>query len=253
MIRINLLPFRAARKQENIRRQVSIYFLSVVCLVTLVIYLFLSLGSELNRLTAEEKQLRGEMKLYANVAKEIDRRKKIIKDIGMRTAVIETLEKSRWEMLQLLVDVAEAVPPDRLWLYDMSTKENAVELKGNAMDNDTVALFMTNLEKVEYITSVNLVKTELGAAKIKGKTPTDAEIREKEENLKEAEKTKDRQKIENAKADMKAILHKIITYPITHFFLTCNLLPMRIIALNKPEFKSKSLQRREKKIPGRRR
>jgi type IV pilus assembly protein PilN len=36
MIRINLLPFRAARKKENIRRQLSIYVLSVVCLLLLM-------------------------------------------------------------------------------------------------------------------------------------------------------------------------------------------------------------------------
>jgi len=48
MIKINLLPFRAARKQANIRRQVSIYFLSVVCLMTLMIYLFLSLGQQVD-------------------------------------------------------------------------------------------------------------------------------------------------------------------------------------------------------------
>ena len=35
MIRINLLPFRAARRRENVRRQTSIFFLSVV-LVTIV-------------------------------------------------------------------------------------------------------------------------------------------------------------------------------------------------------------------------
>jgi type IV pilus assembly protein PilN len=36
MIRINLLPFRAARKRENIRRQISVY-IGIVILTLAVI------------------------------------------------------------------------------------------------------------------------------------------------------------------------------------------------------------------------
>jgi type IV pilus assembly protein PilN len=50
MIRINLLPFRAARKKENIRRQISIYVLSVAFLFIVMIYFFLQLNSTLNGL-----------------------------------------------------------------------------------------------------------------------------------------------------------------------------------------------------------
>jgi len=42
MIRINLLPFRAARKKENIRRQISVFVLSVVCLALLMGFVFLN-------------------------------------------------------------------------------------------------------------------------------------------------------------------------------------------------------------------
>ena len=38
MIRINLLPFRAARKQENIRRQITIFGTSVLMVVLALIY-----------------------------------------------------------------------------------------------------------------------------------------------------------------------------------------------------------------------
>ena len=45
MIRINLLPFRAARKKENIRRQVSIFLLSLAFLLIILFYYNWSLGS----------------------------------------------------------------------------------------------------------------------------------------------------------------------------------------------------------------
>ena len=95
MIRINLLPYRAARKHENIRRQVSIYFLSVVCLLTLMIFLYLNLSHELAKLKSEETQLRSEVASYAKVAREIARIKSRPKEIQDKFNVIMNLEKQR--------------------------------------------------------------------------------------------------------------------------------------------------------------
>ena len=53
MIRINLLPFRAARKKENIRRQISVFALSVVCLALLMGFVFLNLSRTVAALEAD--------------------------------------------------------------------------------------------------------------------------------------------------------------------------------------------------------
>ena len=45
MIRINLLPFRAARKKENVRRQVSVFLLSFVLIIIGVFYYNMWLGN----------------------------------------------------------------------------------------------------------------------------------------------------------------------------------------------------------------
>jgi len=161
MIRINLLPFRAARKQENVRRQVSIYFLSIVCLLTLMIYSYLNLSSELNRLKGEEKQLRSEMASYAKVTQEMARIRKRTKEIQDKFNVIKGLEKQRSGPVRLLEEIATSVPEDRLWLSAVVEKGGNLTLQGSAMDNDTVALFMTNLEKKKQITSVDLKTTKL--------------------------------------------------------------------------------------------
>ena len=161
MIRINLLPFRAARKQENIRRQVSIYFLSVVCLVTLMIYSYLNLSNELTELKGEEAQLRSEMTSYAKVAQEIALIKGRTKEIQDKFNVIKDLEKQRSGPVRLLEEIATAVPIDRLWLRAILEKGANLTLEGSAMDNDTVALFMTNLEKKKQISSVDLKTTKL--------------------------------------------------------------------------------------------
>jgi len=161
MIRINLLPYRAARKHENIRRQVSIYFLSVFCLLTLMIYSYMNLNNELVKLKGEETQLRKEMASYAKVTREIARIKSRTKEIQDKFNVIMNLEKQRSGPVRFLEEIAISVPIDRLWLTAISEKRGNLTLKGNAMDHDTVALFMTNLEKTKQITSVDLETTKL--------------------------------------------------------------------------------------------
>ena len=161
MIKINLLPFRAARKRENVRRQVSIYLLCMLFLFCLMGYLHVSLGGQLTRLKAKEESLRKELKTYAAITREIAKLKRDTKDLNTKLGVIENLEKQRVGPVLLLVELARAVPLDRLWLNSVLETSGRLTLQGTAMDNHTVALFMTQLEDAPHINSVDLDRTTL--------------------------------------------------------------------------------------------
>jgi len=53
------------------------------------------------------------------------------------------------------------VPKNRLWLTSLKERGGTLTLTGTAMDNDTVAAFMTNLENSKHVTSVDLQRTRL--------------------------------------------------------------------------------------------
>jgi type IV pilus assembly protein PilN len=161
MIRINLIPFRVARKRENIRRQTSIYFLSVIFLLTLMGYYFLSLNGELRTLKAQEALKRQEADSYAETLKKIEELKKKIKEIQPKLEVIQELEKQKMGPVRLLDEITTAVPRDRLWLTSLKESSGTLNLTGTARDKDTVAIFMKNLEKAKQITFVNLKSTRL--------------------------------------------------------------------------------------------
>ena len=55
MIRINLLPFRAARKKENVRRQISIFLLSFALIIIAVVYWNIWLGNKIIKLKARNQ------------------------------------------------------------------------------------------------------------------------------------------------------------------------------------------------------
>jgi len=161
MIRINLLPFRAARKKENIRRQISVFALSVVCLALLMGFVFLNLSRTVAALEADMSSKKKELATYAATTKKIQVLKKKIAEVRAKLNVIKELESKKTGPVLLLDELSMAVPKEKLWLTDLNEKKGILTLKGTAMDNDTVALFMTNLENAKHVVSVDLQTAKL--------------------------------------------------------------------------------------------
>jgi len=161
MIRINLLPFRAARKKENIRRQLMVYGLSVVLLFLVMGWTFIHLTSTLSDLKKEKDDIEVKLKGYEQTIKKIAELEKKIKEIRAKLEVIRELERNKTGPVHLLDEIAMAIPREKLWLSSMKETRGALTLTGTAMDNETIALFMTNLEKSEYISGVDLQSAKL--------------------------------------------------------------------------------------------
>lgn len=161
MIRINLLPFRAAKKRENIKRQISIYVLTVVLVFGAMAYVFMDLNAELASAKDQEQRLKQELATFEITLKKIGELEKKIKEVKKKLAVIKDLETKKTGPVHLLDEIAMAVPKEKLWLTNLSESAGVLKLTGTAMDNETVALFMTSLERSEYIHSVELVSAKL--------------------------------------------------------------------------------------------
>lgn len=156
MIRINLLPFRAARKKENIRRQVSIFLLLLGIVAGGLLLLHLYMGNWINSLQAQINQTNTEIERYQEIGKQVDENKKKIEVINKKKAVINNLIKDRYKPVRMLGVLTELIITDQMWLTNLSTQGTGVRIKGVAMDERTVADFMTNLENSGLFPIVNL-------------------------------------------------------------------------------------------------
>ncbi len=156
MIRINLLPFRAARKKENIRRQASIFFLSFFLVVMALVYYHISLGSKILSLKAKIETTKKEIAKYDKINKEIASLKKKLETLKKKTSVVESLEKNRFEPVRLLDTMSLKVIAKRMWFKSFKSSEKAVEITGIALDNKTVADFMTRLQGSGLFSAVKL-------------------------------------------------------------------------------------------------
>lgn len=156
MIRLNLLPFRAARKKENVRRQVSIIVLTLIFCVIVMLYLFITLSSKIDDLNTEITKTKTEVQKYNQINKKIAGIKKKLNILQQKKQVIDTLELNRKEPVRLLDAMTKLIVARRMYFNSFSSKGNTVKVSGIALDNQTVADFMSRLEKSKLFRSVSL-------------------------------------------------------------------------------------------------
>ena len=174
MIRINLLPYRAAQKKENVRRQISIFVLAVIMVAGILLYYNISLNNNIDALNTQIKKTKSMLAQLEKQAKKVDEIKKAFNTLKQKTDVIKSLETNRKIAVQLLDNmttlVAEKVPASqseasadsdskpakRLWFTNFQENGDDINIQGIALDNKTIADFMSRLEASTLFMNVNL-------------------------------------------------------------------------------------------------
>lgn len=159
MIRINLLPFRAARTKENIRRQVSVFLLSIVLLVIVLVIANGYLAGQVDKLETRLDGLNAEIKVYEERARQVEAFKKELDELNQKIEVVNRLKSYRKNPPELLAELTELVVPGRMQLSRMSFSRTQVSMEGLSMDNETIAVFMRRLERSERFSSVRLSRS----------------------------------------------------------------------------------------------
>jgi len=159
MIQINLLPVREWRRKEAVRQQISIFALSLTLLIVGLLAIGLTIQGKVRAQRQEVASLEKNVAKYAYVNKKIKKINKEQKQVKNKFKAIEKLQEGRTATVKILDEIVSSIPIDRLWLTELSLKENNVQLRGVALDNHTVALFMRRLETSPMCKSVNLINT----------------------------------------------------------------------------------------------
>jgi len=161
MIKINLLPFRKAKKLENLRMQISVYILAVILLVAVLGFSWMKISSELEGVKGKNAKLRKELASYSEMLKQIKALKDKRKDLQGKLDIIQGLEAQKAGPVQLFDEISMAIPKGEIFLKSLNEKGDSVVMTGVATDYDTVAKFMTNLEKTDTIDNVTLKSVKL--------------------------------------------------------------------------------------------
>jgi len=156
MIKINLLPFRVARKKENIRKKISIFLLCVLLTVVTLFWYTQSFNRQIVIIKEKTKQVNYQVAKYKEKADRVVQIKKDLRILKEKLVIISSLKKQRGKQLILFDGMTDLIIPTRMWLESFKTDKNSVTIKGIAFDNPTIADFMEKLEKSSLFSTVDL-------------------------------------------------------------------------------------------------
>jgi type IV pilus assembly protein PilN len=157
MIRINLLPFRAARKKENIRRQVSIFVLSLILVVILAAWFNYLLSDKVKSIENQIKDTTTQVEKYNKINHEIAEIRKKLDILNKKIKVIKSLDLTRKAPVELLNDMTQFVVEQQMWLTNLEEKAGIIKVAGIALDNPTIAEFMTRIQSTGKYVDVKLL------------------------------------------------------------------------------------------------
>lgn len=168
MIRINLLPVRAAQKKERIRSQLSIFFLCIVLVLIGCGGLYAQKMAAINDTKNEIAEINKKNDALKKKIGQVRNFEKKKAELEQKLKVLETLKANKSGPVHLLDELSSSLP-DKVWLTKFTEKAGSITLSGVADSEHTVALFMKNLEASPYYQGIELSVTEqskIGEAKM---------------------------------------------------------------------------------------
>ena len=147
MIKINLLPRgREQKKKEGLREQIVVLVAAVLILFFLIGVLHSRISGQITVTQKKIGDTKQEIARFDDLIKEVKDIEVKRKNLQDKLDVIENLEKGRVGAVMFMDKLSQMIP-EKLWLVSLTENQGKVNLTGNAIDNQTVAKFIENLEK----------------------------------------------------------------------------------------------------------
>jgi len=169
MIKINLLPVRAAKKKETAVQQISLLCVSVVVVAVIGAIVY---GIYFGRVSATKTDITTANKNIEELKKKIGKLEalKALKDqVKKKLDVLAQLRKNKSGPAQRLATLSDTTP-QQLWLTSYVENGSDIKLSGIAYTEELIAAFMRSLESSADYANIELVVSEqatVGQQKLK--------------------------------------------------------------------------------------
>jgi type IV pilus assembly protein PilN len=144
MTRINLLPWREARRAQRQRKLIGMLVAAALLAVGAVFLAHTEINSRIAFQNERNDYLRGEIARLKKAAEELQALQQTRNRLVERLNVIQTLQTSRPIRVRMLDELVRLVPPE-LFLNTFKTTGNQVTLNGTARDDLVISGFMRDL------------------------------------------------------------------------------------------------------------
>jgi type IV pilus assembly protein PilN len=155
MIRINLLPVKAAQKKQQLQGQLIVAGITLLATGALCALAYLQLLIWTQEAADAVGSKKVEITRLMKTIGEVNEYKKRQEDLQAKLDILDKLEKSRSGPVLVLDELYLALP-DKVWLESFKEGSGKANITGMGINEETVALFMRNLENSPQFAGVAL-------------------------------------------------------------------------------------------------
>lgn len=169
MIKINLLPVRAAKKKETAIQQLIIAGAIVALIAVVVTSLYLVRRAQVTSTKADIASATNTINELKKKIGKLEELKAMKTQVKKKLDVLAQLRKNKTGPAQRLASLSD-LAPDQLWLTNYNESAQNVKISGVAFTEVLIANFMSALEASNDFMSVELLvseQTEIGGTKLK--------------------------------------------------------------------------------------
>jgi len=168
MIRINLLPHRAEKRQARQLQFIALSVISVVLGALLVGVVDAAISAQISYQERRNAYLKQETAVLDKQIEEINKLRAETQSLLARKSVVESLQSTRSDVVHLL-DQMLRILPDGVYLNSLKQKGNRINLVGSAQSNARVSTLMRAIEDSPWLDTPTLVEIHAvgsGAARV---------------------------------------------------------------------------------------
>jgi type IV pilus assembly protein PilN len=157
MIRINLLPTRAAKKREFGRQQLAILGLALVIALGANFFWWKRVSDDLSALDAQMARTRqdiAQLEKTIGEVKSITQEKKALED---KLRILDNLKKGRTGPVKVMDELSSLIPP-KVWIADYGEQGGTVSMRGNAVSYEDLSVFSRKLKASKHFRDVVIRK-----------------------------------------------------------------------------------------------
>ena len=159
MIRINLLPVRAAQKKEMLRGQLVIFVLSLVLVVAACAGVYVNQSMRIATVKAEIQTNQEESLRLKKTIGEVSQFKKRQAELRGKLDVLEKIKQEKTGPVHLMDELSAAIP-EKVWIDSFKESKGIITMTGRGLNEEVVAQFLRDLESSPYYQNVELQVTQ---------------------------------------------------------------------------------------------
>ncbi len=159
MIKINLLLARKEKRKGGTKKEFIVLIFSIVLLLGVFVYIQWGLNGKIEDTLAQNAKKREEIIKYKSLTTEVEKKKQEQKMLQNRLDIINSLRKDKGRAARVL-DELGIDKPEKLQFESLKKDGAKLAIEGVALDDETIANFMTNLRKSKLFKNVDLIVSE---------------------------------------------------------------------------------------------